>query len=240
MSKARGLATRSQGAQKARPRLRPVTDKGTREARGAPIEDSSRQRISAVALALFGRYGYDGVSLQMIADEVGLHKSSLFHHYRGKSELMDEVAEGVVARLLELLDPLLSEEQPSLETLYSAIERMVDHFSDSPGAARLLVTIMTSPDDSEVRMLASSERSIGFYAGISRWLERARKAGVVRDLSIRQAIPNLMGLILFYPAVANDLRDLLGADAFSPRARQIRKAELLRIARAMFAVTARG
>jgi len=48
----------------------------------------------------------------------------------------------------------------------------------------------------------------------------------LRDLSIRQAIPNLMGLILFYPAVANDLRDLLGADAFSPRARQIRKAEL--------------
>ena len=103
------------------------------------------------------------------------------------------------------------------------------------GAARLLVTIMTSPDDTDVRMLASSERSIGFYAAIARWLERARRAGIVRDASIRQAIPNLMGLILFYPAVANDLRDLVGTDAFSPRARQVRKAELLRIARAMFA-----
>jgi AcrR family transcriptional regulator len=239
MSKARSVATRSTGANKARPRLRPVTEKANREARPS-IEESSRQRIQTVALALFARYGYDGVSLQMIADEVGLHKSSLFHHYRGKAELMDEVAEGVVAGLLELLEPLFSEEQPSLDTLYVAIERLVDHFSDNPGAARLLVTIMTSPDDSDVRMLASSARSIGFYAGISRWLERARRAGVVRDLSIRQAIPNFMGLVLFYPAVANDLRDLVGADAFSPRARQVRKAELLRVARAMFAVTARG
>jgi AcrR family transcriptional regulator len=240
MSRARSVASRPQSTHKARPRLRPVAEKGTREARAGSIEESSRQRIQSVALGLFGRYGYDGVSLQMIADEVGLHKSSLFHHYRGKLELMDEVAEGVVEDLLGLLEPLLSEEEPSLDTLYVAIERLIDHFSDHPDAARLLVTIMTAPDDGDVRMLGSSGRSLRFYTDLSRWLERARRAGVVRDMSIRQAIPNLMGLILFYPAVANDLRDLVGADAFSLRARQIRKVELVRVARAMFAPTARG
>jgi AcrR family transcriptional regulator len=197
-------------------------------------EDGSRERIQAAALKLFGRYGYDGVSLQMIADDVGLHKSSLFHHYRGKLELMDDAMQGIVAELLRLLAPLLEETQPSLRTLYASLDRLVEFFSDRPEAARLLVTMMTATDDSDLRKLPSAGHALTFYLGISRWLERAKKTGVVRKLSIRQAIPNFMGLVLFYPAVAHDLRELVGPDAFSSRARQIRKEELTRIARAMF------
>jgi hypothetical protein len=44
-----------------------------------------------------------------------------------------------------------------------------------------------------------------------------------------------MGLVLFYPAVASDLGELVGVDAFGPRARQIRKQELRRLLTAMFA-----
>jgi AcrR family transcriptional regulator len=198
-------------------------------------DDSSRERIQATALQLLCRYGFDGVSLQMIADAVGLHKSSLFHHYSGKLELLDDAAEAVIEQLLSLLGPLLTEETPALETLLHAIDLLVEHLSDHPEAARLLVMIMTAPDDSDTRKLGSSERSLRFYVGFARWLERARKAGRIRRLSIRQAIPNLMGLVLFYPAVASDLGELVGLDAFSARARQIRKQELRRLIGAMLA-----
>jgi AcrR family transcriptional regulator len=231
MTRARSTVIRTQ---------RSLAVSGRRRASAEPQQESSRKRIQSSALKLFGRYGYDGVSLQMIADDVGLHKSSLFHHYAGKLQLMDEAAEAIVAELLALLAPLLAEEEPSLSTLYAAIPKLVDYFSERPEAARLLVAIMSSPNDSELRRLASSERSLAFYAGLSRWLERARKAAVIRPLSIRQAIPNLMGLLLFYPAVADDLRDLVGANAFSSRARQVRKEELLRLVEAMFAPGARA
>lgn len=226
MSRARSATARTKS---------PILVASGRRAGPSPTEDSSRKRIQASALKLFGRYGYDGVSLQMIADDVGLHKSSLFHHYAGKLELMDEAAEAVIAELLTLLEPLLGEQEPSLSTLYEALPKLVDYFSEHPVAARLLVAIMTAPADSELRRLASSERSLAFYTGFARWLERARKASIIRPLSIRQAIPNLMGLLLFYPAVADDLRELVGTNAFSARARQIRKEELLRLAEAMFA-----
>ena len=52
---------------------------------------TSKDRIQAAALRLFARHGFEGVGLQRIADEVGLHKSSLFHHYKGKVELANEV-----------------------------------------------------------------------------------------------------------------------------------------------------
>jgi len=79
------------------------------------------------------------------------------------------------------------------------------------------------------RSAGSAERVTAFYTGLATWFDRARKAGVIRRVSIRQAIPNLMGVVLFHPAVATDLAELMGPEPFSPRARQARKAELRRM-----------
>ena len=211
--------------------MRPRAPRGPHD----DTEETSRERIHQSALRLFSRYGYDGVSLQMIADDVGLHKSSLFHHYTGKLELMREAVLAVISQVLGVLEPLLDQEEPTLETLFEGMTRLVEHFSDRPDSARLIVSIMTAPNDGDVAKLAVDEVTIGFYLKMSRWLERARRQGVIRKTSIRQAIPNIMGLILFYPAVASDLRELVGPDAFSQRARQIRKDEIRRILHAMFA-----
>jgi AcrR family transcriptional regulator len=39
------------------------------------------------AFALFGRYGYDGVSIEDIAKAAGLSKGALYWHFKGKDEL---------------------------------------------------------------------------------------------------------------------------------------------------------
>jgi TetR/AcrR family transcriptional regulator len=199
----------------------------------AAPELGSRARIDRAAVKLFARYGYEGVSLQRIADEVGLHKSTLFHHYRSKLDLLDSALDDVIERVLEHMQPLIREARPSLDTLLGVVDALVDHFSDEPEAARLLVSVMAAPDDSEVRQAGSVERALAFYAGVASWLERARRQGVVRKISIRQAIPNLMGLVLFYPAVAGDVADLVGSEPFSARAREVRKAELRQVLRGM-------
>jgi len=41
--------------------------------------------------------GYDATSLQDIADEIGLTKSAVFYHFRGKQEILRELAEPVRA-----------------------------------------------------------------------------------------------------------------------------------------------
>ncbi len=203
--------------------------------RAAPkrSHERSHQRIHRAALRLFARYGYEAVSLQRIADEVGLHKSTLFHHYGSKLELVDEVLDAVVERVLVDVAPLEAEQRPDLATLYSVVDALVDRFSDEPDAARLLVSVMSSPDDSELRTAGSAERSMRFYGAVASWLDRARRAGVIRRLSIRQAIPNLCGLVLFYPAVASDLAVLVGPEPFGGRAREVRKKELRHVLRGM-------
>jgi len=47
--------------------------------------------------------GYDATSLQDIADEIGLTKSAVFYHFRGKQEILRELAEPVRRDLTELM-----------------------------------------------------------------------------------------------------------------------------------------
>ncbi|MCA9645553.1 MAG: TetR/AcrR family transcriptional regulator, partial [Myxococcales bacterium] len=116
----------------------------------SPSSDNSRERIHAAARSLISRYGFDGVSLQKLADEVGLHKSTLFHHYRNKQQIAEEVLEATVASIVAHMEPLLGAEQKSLEQMLELSDRLVDHFSEQPDAARLLLAAMVAPQDSAV------------------------------------------------------------------------------------------
>lgn len=212
-------------------------------ARGpTPDVDGSKERIHAAALRLLARYGYEGVSLQMIADEVGLHKSSLFHHYRGKLDLASEVFVASMERVVALVEPLAHDDPPRKETFFAAIDACLDHFAAEPNAARLLLTLLVAPEDSDLNLPIGRDDLqhpvIRLFTILGRWLERAREQGVTRPLSIRQSIPNLMGIVLMHPAVAAGLAGLTGREAFGPRQRALRRAEVHALLESFFPASA--
>ncbi len=47
----------------------------------------SSQKILLAARSCFARDGYEGASLQKIAEEVGIKKPSIYAHYKGKEDL---------------------------------------------------------------------------------------------------------------------------------------------------------
>ncbi|KFI05691.1 TetR family transcriptional regulator [Massilia sp. BSC265] len=51
----------------------------------------SVERICAAAVAHFAEFGYDGSSLNDIAEQVGIRKASLYAHFSGKDALFLEV-----------------------------------------------------------------------------------------------------------------------------------------------------
>src|SRR5215470_12066232 len=101
----------------------------------ALVPSTPRQRILDAALDLMAEHGFDGMSLQMVADRVGLHKSTLFHHFKGKEELAQEVLLGVSQRLLDQILPVLEADPPELEQILRAADCMVDHFAAERSAA---------------------------------------------------------------------------------------------------------
>lgn len=199
----------------------------------APGHDAPRQRILDAALELLAEHGYEGMSLQQVADRVGLHKSSLFHHFKSKEELAAEVYRGLAERLLKRLEPLLSQDPPHLESMLSAIDASVDHFAAEPASGRLLMRLLVNTRDP----MPDADYPFRTPPGevdptdrvlllVGEWLTRARAAGVIRRVAVRQTVLNLMGLVLFYPAVAHGTRAMWGTDPRSEEMIASRKREL--------------
>ena len=201
--------------------------------------ESPRQRILDAALELLAEHGYEGMSLQQVADRVGLHKSSLFHHFRAKEELAREVFRGVAERLLKRIEPVLAEDPPRLESLLRALDASVDHFAAEPAAARLLMRLtVTSRGEPSgpFHAQAGDDDPIGrVLVAVGQWLARARTQGVIRHVPVRHTVLNLMGLVLFYPGVAHHIpEELLGADPRSAKMLGSRKRELRALLRGAF------
>lgn len=189
----------------------------------------SRERILAIALELMAEYGYDGMSLQMVADRVGLHKSTLFHYFGGKRKLADEVFVGVAERVLKKVEPLLAIEPPELEQILRAGDTVLDHFAEERAAARFLMRVMVAhPDDAFcVPRDDPGHPIIRLLFEVGRWIDRARAAGALRPLKVRHTLLNLLGVMLFYPAVVHDIgRGVLETDPWSAESIRLRKREL--------------
>lgn len=188
---------------------------------------ASRQRILDVARELLAEHGFDGMSLQMVADRVGLHKSSLFHHFASKDELAGEVFADIAQRLFDIVAPTVRQPPRDIEDLLDLSDRLVDHFAADAAAARVLFRLMVGIpgfDPGSDRCDKIVEQTL---IALGETLERARRARIVRRIDVRHALVNFMGLALFYPAVAHATgRAVLDADPNAATVLTARKAEL--------------
>jgi len=99
-----------------------------------------RTHILKVATRRFARQGFDSTSLQEIADEVGVKKPSLLHHFPSKNELLRGVLDVLFEHWTEVLPRLLEAVTSGRARFFEAINaELITFFSDDPDRARLVV-----------------------------------------------------------------------------------------------------
>jgi len=76
---------------------------------------NQHERIITVASRLMGQKGYKGASLQEIADLVGIHKSTLFHYFKNKEELLLAVLGIAIEDVTRNLNLILEDDSLSPE-----------------------------------------------------------------------------------------------------------------------------
>ncbi|HEX3802475.1 MAG TPA: helix-turn-helix domain-containing protein [Solirubrobacteraceae bacterium] len=64
----------------------------------------TRTRILDAALELFSEHGFEGTTLQQIADRLGFTKAALYYHFRSKDDLLQALIAPAIAELDALLD----------------------------------------------------------------------------------------------------------------------------------------
>ncbi|MDP2643863.1 MAG: TetR/AcrR family transcriptional regulator [Desulfobacterales bacterium] len=84
------------------------------------------EEIIQVASHLFSTRGYDATSLKDIADEVGLHKTSLFHYFKNKEEILMGIMDQSLNEHLTILDEIVNDPRlTGMEKLKYALEKQV-------------------------------------------------------------------------------------------------------------------
>ena len=136
-----------------------------------------RAQILNHATRLFAEQGYDGTSVQQIADAVGIRKPSLLYHFKSKDELRENVIAEMLAHWNAVLPGLLL--KASTEERFDAtMEALTEFFIEDPDRARLFLRETLDRPESMQAMLREFVKP--WLELLGSQLERAKEQGLVQ------------------------------------------------------------
>jgi AcrR family transcriptional regulator len=195
-----------------------------------PAPASSREKILDVAEALFARRGYAGVGLREVAGQVGLGKSSLFHHFRSKADLYISVLMRVFERIDERVGPATSGAGSPAERLERGVDALVDVLAEHPTTARLLLRGLFEDDDLPEEAgpaLAEAEGVLERIVGrVLALVSEGAASGAFRSAAPGHVLQTLIGAVVYHFASGEFGETVIGAPLFSAGAVRRRKEEV--------------
>lgn len=196
-----------------------------------------RTHILKVATRRFARQGFDSTSLQEIAEEVGIKKPSLLHHFASKNALLRAVIDNLFDHWTERLPRLLEAVTSGRGRFEAITAELVRFFSEDPDRARLVVReLMDRPDAMRGRL---QKTLTPWLTLIADYMRKSQEAGQVQaDVDPEAYILHIVTLTLSSIAALPVLGHALEGDRHEVAERQM--AELLRIARMSLFVPERG
>ncbi len=99
------------------------------------MKENKREKILVEAASLISQNGYAGTSFQEIADHVGIHKSTLFHYFRNKEEILLQILERSIGDVYANFEKIannraLRPEEKLEQAIYNHLEMLVAYFDN--------------------------------------------------------------------------------------------------------------
>lgn len=137
-----------------------------------------RTAIIDAATELFADGGFDGVSVQEIADKAGTHKTTVLYHFDTKEALHEAVLEKALGRVAEIQREFLAGPFERERVGY-LIDQIHNFYADHRPLARLLQRELLEPVGSEAYLKLFVDP---IYVPAMESFRRAMKRGVIRSI----------------------------------------------------------
>lgn len=92
--------------------------------------EARRRDILLAAARTFARRGYDGATLDDIADELGTSKAVIYYHFPSKEAIYTEIRATAIRGAIERLETILAQREPADIALRRALVDLMTHLFD--------------------------------------------------------------------------------------------------------------
>ena len=160
--------------------------------------EMTANRIKAVALSHFARYGYEGTSLANIAQEVGIKKPSIYAHFKGKEDLYFTCLETALQKDLQCFRNDIEQFSTSSTEvlLVNLLKNYAKRFGESEESMFWLRTSYFPPDAFRAQII---EKSNAHIENVGKLLlpasTRANEQGELYNIEVKDALEAFLCLL---------------------------------------------
>jgi TetR/AcrR family transcriptional regulator len=194
-------------------------------------------QIRVAATQLFASLGYDGTSLQAIAERVGVTKQTLLYHYPSKDALRRAVLDQLFVHWRERLPQMLEAVTGGRDRFEALTRELVRFFETDQDRARLLMRETLDNPKEMRRLLADNLKPWTLL--VAQYIRQGQQSGLIhKELDPEAYVLHVIVLVLCNVAVRSITEGVLGNDQGDATTRQMD--ELFRLTRTALFKRSRG
>lgn len=118
---------------------------------------TTKEKLKKAALSAFAQKGYEGATMQEIAESVGINKASIYNHYKGKEDLFLAVYEDVANEYEKLLKRMIKDSEKMEipdKLLYMFKEYILFYYRDLNISLFWTQTLLLTPPEMRKKLFA--------------------------------------------------------------------------------------
>lgn len=154
----------------------------------AQRSEVTRAALVSVARKLFAKHGYAGVGTEEIVGRAGVTRGALYHHFRGKEDLLRAVLHDLARELAEKSAAAALAETDQWEQILAAVDAFLDACTD-PAVQQIMMTDAPSVLGWDEWREIDSQYGLGL---VKASLENAMETGLIA----RQPVDPLAHLVV--------------------------------------------